>query len=707
MVMPASVTVRIPRALWGLLALASVPLATARTQQASDSARQWTIGSPAALVAEIQGTPSLIERLGSLGYVASHFRGGWVRFGTNSERVIGWSNAVGLKVRLVAGVGTTTDSAFSVGSALDDVARLEGTPGAFVPRADLGEAWLRYGRATVRVGLTDLRVRSWDDPGHALHARAPVLSARPAHPRPARPAALTATITFADEGDDGVLDAEERGTTAVSVRNAGAGTAYDVALTVVVAAGSGVRVVSASTADSIPPGREATLRAVVLASPAIADGSASLRVGVREANGFDLDPAQTVVVKTRALLAPRFVLDGIGVADQSGNGRIEPREMVDITARIANRGAGVAHNVRATIMPGPGVMLSPDSPADVTIGSLRPGESRDIRFATFANSRATGFPLSITVHETHARFDTTFALPLALDRPLAATPMLIVRGREPHAIDTPAALVVDVDTGVPRPVSRGHTVAVVLGVERYQRTLAAPFARHDAAVFREYAAGLLGIGDDPNRLFFRTDDEVTGGELHKVFDTGGWLSRRVTAETDVILYFAGHGVADLKTHAPFLLPNDADPNYPAQTGYALNELYERLAALGARSVTVFIDACFSGSTRDGTSLYAGARDVVVSVEHPALRSETMAVFTASSGAQFASVAPDRQHGLFTYWVLKGLRGDADADADHRISVGELGQYIRARVSDDAARQDREQQPEMVARNKLRTIVERQ
>jgi uncharacterized caspase-like protein len=172
----------------------------------------------------------------------------------------------------------------------------------------------------------------------------------------------------------------------------------------------------------------------------------------------------------------------------------------------------------------------------------------------------------------------------------------------------------------------------------------------------------------------------------------------------VIVYWSGHGQTDLRTKAAFLLPNDADPNYPAQTGLALAELYERLAALKARSVVVFIDACFSGSTREGSALLAGARGVVVSVEHPALRSETMAVFSAATGEQVASAWPERQHGVFTYWLLKGLRGEADADADGAVTVDELDRYVRATVSRSAAALDREQTPQVVARDKTWTLV---
>ncbi len=668
--------------------------------------RNWTLGSPSTVVEQLQGKPAMVERLTSLGYEVWHFGESWVRLGTREDRVVGFFNAGSLKVRMAPGADTTREATFTVGSSRDDLLRLEGTPAAVQERADVGEQFLRYGRAVVRVSVADKKVRAWDDPAHTLHVRAAGAVAQHLTPHPTAPASLTATATLVDDGNDGVLDAEEGAVVTVVLRNAGKGTAYGATLALTSpGAHAAVRIVSAARADSILPGRSVTLRAQIAAAATLRDGELPLEVTVREDNGFDLDPPFRMVVRTRAARAPRLVLDGIGVADQSGNGRIEPREIVDITARIANRGAGDARDLRVTITPGAGVLLTPETVRDVALGTLHAGEVRDVHLTAFTNSRADGFPLSLVVHEARARFDTTFVLPLALDRPLASVPDLVVRARDLRAVTAAPPLVVDVDSGIPRGRERRNVVAVVLGVERYQHAPAVPFARRDAAVFREYATRLFGIGDDANRLFFRTDDELTGSELRKVFGAGGWLAQRVSAETDVVVYYAGHGVADLKTHAPYLLPNDADANYPAQTGYALDELYQRLAALGAHSVTVFIDACFSGGTREGGSLFPGARDVLVSVEHPALRSESMAVFTASGADQLANVSPDERHGLFTYWLLKGLRGGADADGDHRVTVSELEQFLRAKVPPQAARQDREQLPQAVARNKGRVLVE--
>ncbi|MBA4070843.1 MAG: hypothetical protein C0497_03265 [Gemmatimonas sp.] len=701
----------------GLLGLP--PLASAQVK--------WTLGSPSPTVLKIQGRPLLVERLESLGYELWRYGESWVRLSSIDGRVAGWWNADGaLKVAWRPGSDTTSEGTFTSGSSRDDVLRLHGTPTAVEPRPASGAVVLRFGPSLVSVSSRDGRVLSWLDPRGALRTRpdperpnasAPSdLRSRPGgsplvpdHTGPARVALPSLAVRVALAGaraeGDAVMDAESRAGLDITVWNDGPGVAYGVTAGATIERPTpGIDVGSGGHADSILPGRGVTLRVDLATSDRLPDGAVAIQVRASDRSGRPATNAPRLVVRTRALRPPALVLEGIGVRDQSGNRRIEPREIVDVAARIGNHGVGPARGVRVFIAGGPDVQFTPESARTVVLGDLEAGESRDVPFSAFTGAGATAFPVTLDVREARPRFDTVFTLPLALDQPVASLPALRVRGRDTALRASPAALVVDVDTGIAAAPARPQAVAVVLGVERYGRLPAAAFARHDAAVFREYAQRVFGIGDDPSRLYFRTDDEVTGGELRKLFADDGWLSRRVTAETDLVVYWAGHGQTDLRTKSAYLLPNDADPDYPAQTGLALTELYSRLAALKARSVVVFIDACFSGSTREGAALLAGARGVVVSLEHPALRSATMAVFSAATGEQVANAWPAQQHGVFTYWLLKGLRGDADADTDGVIRVGELDRFVRGRVAQSAAGFDREQTPQVVARDKALAVV---
>jgi hypothetical protein len=490
----------------------------------------------------------------------------------------------------------------------------------------------------------------------------------------------------------------------VTVRNRGRGTAYALSLVLATPDARGVEFGGGARLDSLAPGQTATLKVRLAAPSTLREGRLIIDVRLREGNGFDLDPSPRLEITTRGFRPPRFVLEGVVVNDQSGDGRIAPREIVELRVRVANRGAGEAREVRASLRLAPDVFLTPESPTTVAFGLMRPGDVRDVVVSAFTNSRAKDFGVALVLREARSRFDTVLALPLALDKPIASSQVIVERTR-PTESAAPPPLVVDVDTGIPRArVANPRAVAVVLGVERYERLPGVSFAARDAAVFREYAVRTFGVRDDPEHLYYGLNADVTGTALRKLFGADGWLGRRVTPETDVIVYWAGHGGPDLKTRAPYLLPSDADANYPLQTGYSLRELYERLAALNARSVTVFLDACFSGWTRDAGQLLVGARDVGVSIENPVLTNDRMSVFAASAGNQVSSAWPAMRHGLFTYFLLKGLRGAAESDGAAGVTVGELDAYLRREVPPQAGRLDREQRPQLTSVKTDRILV---
>ena len=352
-----------------LAACALLGVVRAGGAQAARPPREtWTLGSRAVDVERIEGRPELIERLGSLGYEVWHFGDDWVRLSYSDERVAGWSNADGaLKVVLRGGRDTTRGKTFSVGSTLDDLIRLQGTPSSFVSAPDAGLRVLRFGTAVVRVGLADDRVVSWSDDDGVLLAQGHAPSPDRGRGVPGRvtlasaPAVLRATVSFADASGDSVLDGDDEATIQAVVRNDGPGVAVGVSLVVTTdAPAMGVDIGRGAGVDSLPRGQAVTLRVRIAGSLALRDGQVALLVGIRESNGMDLDPAARVIVRTRAFHPPQVSLDGIALHDQSGNGRIEPREIVDVIARIANRGTGNARDLRAAIATGEGVVLTPE-----------------------------------------------------------------------------------------------------------------------------------------------------------------------------------------------------------------------------------------------------------------------------------------------------------------------------------------------------------
>ena len=198
------------------------------------------------------------------------------------------------------------------------------------------------------------------------------------------------------------------------------------------------------------------------------------------------------------------------------------------------------------------------------------------------------------------------------------------------------------------------------------------------------------------------NSKATYAEINKLLGNKGWLQRKVKNNvTDIIIYFAGHGISDIEEKTSGLLAFDIDPNYAI--GVDIKNLYKNLTNLNAKTVTVFLDACFTGQTREETLLIADSRPITI-VPRVDLTPNNMSIFTATSNNQTSGVIKEQKHGLFTYFLLKGLRGDADIDEDKKLTIIELSKYIKRKVSSYALNADREQIPQLQG-DENRVLVE--
>jgi hypothetical protein len=261
---------------------------------------------------------------------------------------------------------------------------------------------------------------------------------------------------------------------------------------------------------------------------------------------------------------------------------------------------------------------------------------------------------------------------------------------------------VDIEENIPQSTkSNENVLAIVFGIKDYKNISNVTFADRDARFIKKYFFKTLGVKE--SNIYYKTNDDVGKAEFDKVFFKGGWLDKRVReGKTEIYFYYAGHGAPDIKQNKAYLIPYDGDPNYASQTGYELGKLYSNLADLGAKSVTVFLDACFSGANRESEMLLADARPIFIEVEGPAAHGIT--VFSATSSKEISSAWPEKKHGLFSYFLMKGLQGEADLNKDNKLSIKELGDYIQQNVSERAGFLDREQTPQLITDDENRILI---
>lgn len=227
----------------------------------------------------------------------------------------------------------------------------------------------------------------------------------------------------------------------------------------------------------------------------------------------------------------------------------------------------------------------------------------------------------------------------------------------------------DVDTDIP--VTRAeaeNTFAVVIANENYQEAVNVPNALNDGEVFAKYCNKTLGLASSNIHL-------VKNATFNNLKREMNWLQQIAEAydgNVKFIVYYAGHGIPDEQTQSAYLLPVDGVGN-DISTGYSLKEFYAMLNKTKARSVMVFLDACFSGATRDGGMMMA-ARGVAIKTKHEKPVAGNLVVLSATQGAETAYPYNDKQHGLFTYYLLKKLQ-----DSKGDVTLGELTNYVKDNV----------------------------
>ena len=227
---------------------------------------------------------------------------------------------------------------------------------------------------------------------------------------------------------------------------------------------------------------------------------------------------------------------------------------------------------------------------------------------------------------------------------------------------------VDVDDDIPIVEKKKKKVfAVVIANEKYQMEKAVQYAKNDGRVFAEYCRKTLGLPE-------KNIHYVTDATLNNLKYELKWLQNVMKVyrgEAKVIFYYAGHGIPDEQNKNGYLLPIDGYGS-DVTTGYALDDLFKTLGNMPSKSVTIFLDACFSGAKRDGDML-ASTRGVAIKVKQNAPQGN-MVVFSAAQGDETAYPYNEFEHGLFTYYLLKKLQ-----ETKGDVTLGELGDYIKTKV----------------------------
>ena len=196
----------------------------------------------------------------------------------------------------------------------------------------------------------------------------------------------------------------------------------------------------------------------------------------------------------------------------------------------------------------------------------------------------------------------------------------------------------------------------------------------DAEGIKQYFMQAKGIKEG-NIIYLK---DATGSQLLGVFgnkeDYKGQLFNYIKPnKSNVYVYYAGHGVPSGSKGSAYIVPSDANAQTVTFSGYPLSTLYSNLGKLPAKSVTVILEACFSGSSQAG-SLFTKSSPISPTAIAPFIPANVK-VIAAGSESQMASWEQDSSHSLFTKYFLKAMSGEGDSNKDGKVSDIELKEYL--------------------------------
>lgn len=226
--------------------------------------------------------------------------------------------------------------------------------------------------------------------------------------------------------------------------------------------------------------------------------------------------------------------------------------------------------------------------------------------------------------------------------------------------------------------------AVVIGVSEYLNPgiPGLKYADKDAEAFANFLRTSEGGGYDNDHMRVLLNKDATLPNVREALIN--FLNNAIDMDL-VVIYFAGHGAPEpARPQNLYLLTHDSDPTRLGTSAFPMWQIQDVLGRyINAKRIIVFSDACHSG----GISVNFATRGVGVTEQNLVNQyladlsrsKEGTVVFTASAAGEVSQEFPELGHGVFTHYLLEGLRGKADYNNDYTITINEAMQYTEEQV----------------------------
>jgi len=528
---------------------------------------------------------------------------------------------------------------------------------------------------------------------------------------------------------ESVLDAEETAELSISIKNVGPGPAEELTIEL---SGS-LQGLTFPTSTSVPTiakdGGEQTVKIRIVGEHELPTATAAIDIHVIEPHFKQKIRGKRLSFPTRKFRNPELILAQFAVLESRSanpNNQIDLNEMINLKFYVQNVGQGDAEQVEVDVETNQTGVLWLGVMADTglvrthpTFSKIAAGKPELITYSYLVNSEFTEKELQfkITATERYGQYGFSETKSIAINTELVAEGRIRQVDIDDEQIEGEIVieelleLEIDVDKNIPQTsMSNPDAIAVVIGNQQYQRAgvPSVDFAVRDATVIKKYLTDTLGYKE--GNIMFELN--ATKARFEAIFGTAtehrGLLYNYVkSGKSDVFIYYSGHGAPDPESKQGYFVPVDCDPAVVKLTGYPISVFYNNLSKIPARSFTVVLDACFSGDSQGG-QLLKNISPIFITVDNPLITLPNATIFTSATGEQVSTWYPDKKHSLFTYFFLKGIQGEADANNDKKVTISELEQFVTDKtegVPYYARRLHSREQTPVVSGDKQRVIVQ--
>lgn len=476
------------------------------------------------------------------------------------------------------------------------------------------------------------------------------------------------SVSFTDASGNNRIDAAEQCSVQFVIKNSGKGDATNCEARVALRGSKDGISVEKVKLPVIQAGKTVDVSIPIISNINTQNGNVIISIEIYEPNGFGIAPFD-LTVATKAYEEPLLQVVDYNIA--SASGKVKQMEPFVLRFNLQNTKYGTAEDVRIRLNLPTGVFVMDDA-KERTFKQVKSGEAILVQYNLIANNNYsdTNIPITIDVKEKHGRFAENKRLDIALNQTASSSINIAAKDepQEERKEIQKAMLTSEVDRNIPVTGAKNpNTFVLIIANEHYLQVAGVPYALNDGNIFREYCIKTLGISEKHIKYFA----DATGNQIKSGVN---WLANltEVFDNPQIIVYYAGHGVPDEASKSAYLLPVDGNGS-DISTGYKLDDLYATLGNMPAAQITVFMDACFSGSKRQ-QGMLASARGVALKVKAGTPQGN-MVVFSAATGDETAYPNNEQQHGLFTYYLLKKLQ-----ETKGDVALKDLGEYITKQVS---------------------------